>query len=391
LGTVLALTGGCLAPILPITAINISRGEAVLISTQAGVNFWIGNNPSSDGSTAIVPGTRAGWWEGYEDSIAQAEAAEGRALSAGEVSRHFGGRAWSWIRAEPAAALKHLAWKLRLYSLDTELGNNLPVSFFARHFDPLLRWSPVGFSLLAGLGLVGLLCVRGRLGELFPLWGFALVYSASVVAFFVCSRFRVPVLPVMALFSGVGLDAGLRALGARDWRRLGGGAVLAGLVFGVTRSVPDQVLDPASNGHLLLGQAALWDGDWEAADEQFSLALRARPGNSIAQVGLVETYRRQGHLDQAEHTARAALDQLSKLRRATGIVKPGEPELLTALMQVVEAKQGTPAVVRELERRVARDPGDCAAIGLLATLYEGLGRGPDLQRVRAGGKAAGCW
>ena len=61
LAPVLALTAGTLAPILPITFTNVARGDFALISTQAGVNFWIGNNPGSDGSSAIVPGTRGGW------------------------------------------------------------------------------------------------------------------------------------------------------------------------------------------------------------------------------------------------------------------------------------------------------------------------------------------
>ena len=75
---------------LPISAYNRIVGEDwVLIASQAGVNLWIGNNPESDGSTAIVPGTRGGWWEGYHDSIALAEAEAGRTLSASGVSRHY--------------------------------------------------------------------------------------------------------------------------------------------------------------------------------------------------------------------------------------------------------------------------------------------------------------
>ncbi len=60
-----ALATGLLLPILPVTLHNVVRGhDAVLIATQGGVNFWIGNNPQSDGRTAIVPGTRATWQGG---------------------------------------------------------------------------------------------------------------------------------------------------------------------------------------------------------------------------------------------------------------------------------------------------------------------------------------
>ena len=242
---VAALAAGCLAPILPISAINLARGDLALISTQAGVNLWIGNNPDSDGSTAIVPGTRGGWWEGREDSIALAEAAEGRALAPTEVSAHYTGRVAEWVAEAPGAALAHLGWKARLFWLDVELGNNLPVGFFARRYDPLLRYSPVGFSLLAGLGVLGLaFALRRRAGQTLPLWGFLLVYSASVIAFFVCSRYRVPLLPVLAVLAGEGLVQVVRAARGRDLRTLALSAALVTAAVLPTRLVPPQVVDP---------------------------------------------------------------------------------------------------------------------------------------------------
>jgi len=49
---------GCALPILPVTSRNYLRGgDRVLIASQGGVNFYIGNNPRSDGMTAIVPDT----------------------------------------------------------------------------------------------------------------------------------------------------------------------------------------------------------------------------------------------------------------------------------------------------------------------------------------------
>ena len=83
----------CLVPIIPITVRNYSVGDdLVLISSQGGVNFFIGNNPQADGTRAVVPGTRPDWWGGYHDTIAMAEQAAtrvqfGKPIAAGRSSR----------------------------------------------------------------------------------------------------------------------------------------------------------------------------------------------------------------------------------------------------------------------------------------------------------------
>ncbi|MEJ2721717.1 MAG: glycosyltransferase family 39 protein, partial [bacterium] len=64
--------------ILPVIVRNYVVGRDIVpIASQGGVNFYIGNNPESDGRTAIVPGTRWDWRGGYEDAIRLAEEAEG--------------------------------------------------------------------------------------------------------------------------------------------------------------------------------------------------------------------------------------------------------------------------------------------------------------------------
>lgn len=391
LRTVAATAAGCLVPILPITAINAARGDLVLISTQAGVNFWIGNNPDSDGSTAIVPGTPGGWEEGRAASIELAEEAEGRPLKDSEVSRHYARRASSWMLEEPGAALAHLAWKARLLWLDVELGNNLPVEFFARRYDPLLRWSPVGFTLLAGLGVLGLvLALRRGGGDTFPLWGFLGVYALSIVAFFVCSRFRVPLLPVLAVFSGHAVARALAWVRERDLRALGGGALVVLAAALPTRIVPAAVVDPETNGHLLLGQAALRDGDLDAAEEHLRRALEIRPANMYARRELAEIYRRQGLLDQALLTGEQGLDRLRRLRRERGLQQPGEPELMNTVVQVRFERDGPAGATRYLENLVEADPGCCPAYGYLQELYRRAGRNADAERVEAARERAGC-
>lgn len=283
-----ALAAGTLLPILPVSAYNtFVAGDAVLISTQGGVNFWIGNNPLSDGSTAIVPGTRPGWWEGYHDAIAQAERSEGRTLAPSEVSRHYARRAWSWILSSPGESLPHQLWKLRLFLSHAELGNNADERFFAHHFDPLLRVLPTGFALLAPLGLVGLLLSFRRRGpERLPLALYLVVYSASVIAFFVCSRFRVPVLPALAVYAGSTLVLAYDLLRARRVPALLGLLAAVGALVLLVRSVPPGVDASDSMGLWQLGIHELERGDPEAALPWLERAVEENPRSWFARKDL---------------------------------------------------------------------------------------------------------
>jgi len=58
----------------------------------------------------------------------------------------------------------------------------------------------------------------GRRDALFILLVYAGFYSAANAAFFICDRYRYPVWPVMAVFTGGGLMASLESIRLRRWR-----------------------------------------------------------------------------------------------------------------------------------------------------------------------------
>lgn len=275
-GLMLAL--GTLIPIAPITVSNLISGDVALISTQAGVNFWIGNNPESDGATAIVPGTRQGWWDGYHDAVAMAEAEEGRELRPSEVSRHFSGRALAWMAGDPAAAVSLLAWKARLLLTNVELANNQDIEFTALRTLPALRYSPSRWDALLGLGVVGLvLAWRRKRGGAGMLLGFAGVYAASIVLFFVNSRFRVPLSPVLAVGAGYALTQLAASLRSRDGR----GCAAIGLpvlaIMGLSNVIPAAVSQSDAAGYADLGRAELAGGDADAALRWLTKATSLQP------------------------------------------------------------------------------------------------------------------
>ncbi|MDE0916368.1 MAG: glycosyltransferase family 39 protein [Planctomycetota bacterium] len=390
----LLLAASTLIPILPVTAYNrVVGGDWVLISSQAGVNLWIGNNAVSDGSTAIVPGTRGGWWEGFYDAVALAEGAEGRSLAPSEVSSHYVGQALDWMAREPGAALRHTLWKLRLFWTDAELGNNLDVAFFAQHFDPLVRWNPIGFDLIAGLAALGLVLCMRRSRETFPVWGFVGVYCLSVVGFFVCSRFRAPILPLLCVLSGLSLEWLWLCLRERDWGKVSGGAVLVLTVVWLTHLRPAAIRPSAAVGNMQLAQAAADAGEHGEAVVLFERALDAGGENAQVLYGLARSCRASG---DGARALRLVAESVESISRLAGPRAPGLTELRGLWVALlVESGQAQQALDRADEflgvfpgevpvlyaRALAREvTGDQA--GALEDLRQLLQAAPDLMVAR---------
>lgn len=197
-----------LLPILPITLRNHVVGDdLVLIASQGGVNFYIGNNPHSDGVTAVVPGTPNDWWGGYDATRAMAERALGGRAKPSEVSGYFFDEAFRFWRERRGAALALLGDKTHKFFCRQEYANNKCIYTFTEEFTPIVGWLVVGFWIVAPLGLLGLfVSFRKRRLRLFPLWGFLAAYSVSVIVFFITARFRVPVVPVLIVYGAFGLD-----------------------------------------------------------------------------------------------------------------------------------------------------------------------------------------
>ncbi|MEO2146473.1 MAG: tetratricopeptide repeat protein [bacterium] len=309
-GWILALlfSVGWILPVLPITVRNrVVGGEWTLVATQAGVNLWIGNNPQSDGSTAIVPGTRAGWWEGSEDARRQAEVAEGESLTPGRVSAHYMGRVLNWMEQDPGAFLRHLGTKTRLLLSSRELGNNLEPTFFATHYDPLANSWLLPFGSLLGFGLVGAFLGRKRTREQFPLFVFVPLYGAGVVAFFMCSRFRLPIWPVMAVFASHGMLLGVCAIRGAQARRAAGVLLPAFGIWALSVWItPSNLLPSESIGEMQLGDAAMGLGQHGLAAEHYSRATAHERVSPHARLGLARAFLELERLDQAQ----AILDEL---------------------------------------------------------------------------------
>ncbi len=205
-GTVLVLA-------LPLAHNFAVSGELILSTANGGSNFYIGNNPSNHtGEYQQLPFVNANPKYEQRDFAAEAERRAGRALTDREASAFWFGESWKWIRAQPLDWLRLCGRKVRAFWGAFEIPDSLDYYLY-RETAPVLRLPLPGFGLLAPLGLLGAAWAWRRRGWPRLLVIFAAGYALSTILFFVFSRFRMVIAPVLYVFAA---HAALEL--ARRWR-----------------------------------------------------------------------------------------------------------------------------------------------------------------------------
>ena len=217
----LLLIAFMLLPQLPFIVENsVQYGRLTGPSTAGGAVLAFGNNPEGAPAGLEIPYPQTyELWLRHEKEIS--------------VPR----RMWNWFRDEPAAFLEQQFQKCMLFWDAYDCPNNITEQNAARSsIMRTFRFLPSGILLLMGLaGLFsGFYLHWFRRRKNFRLLALmTLFYVLSICAFYILARFRVPVLPLLAVCGGVYL--------ARLFRRnpfsvavrfIGIGAAAAFLVYG---------------------------------------------------------------------------------------------------------------------------------------------------------------
>ncbi len=303
--------GAAALVILPVTIRNyVVSGQFVPIAWQAGTNFYIGNSPESDGVTAIVPGTRADWWGGFDDVRRLAEEVVGRPLKGAEIDRYWLARGLEFWRKQPGKALGLVARKSFLWFSGFEVSNEQDLYSvkrysFINYLFFISRFLKFPFGILLPLALAGVWLWRRQWLRLLPLYLFGAAYSLSFIVFFVCSRYRLPIIPFVAVFGAMGLT-GLIGRTAKRERVIGLAIALgAFLLFNANFAAAGKPVKEDANR--VAAAVALHNQGKDA--EALAELQRALDVDSVPTVLKLEAFllQNRGDLAGAERAARAAV------------------------------------------------------------------------------------
>lgn len=209
---------GLLIPILPVTVRNPAvADDAVLISAQGRANFYIGNSRYADSLTVVMPLAGAVFEGGefddniHSQSVSLAKKAYGRDVRESEVSSYWYRQALSDMVADPARTALLLAKKALYFWHGQEIFNNKSL-YYAGEYSALMGlaiWKTDFFNFPSGLlfplMFIGVVfALRQKTKFVVPL-AYIGIYSIVVIMFFVCARFRQPIVPVAIILASYGI------------------------------------------------------------------------------------------------------------------------------------------------------------------------------------------
>ncbi len=291
------LAAGILVTVLPFTLRNRLAGDDwVLISSNGGINLFIGNNPQASGSFQ-VPSSLASDLDNGSRLVA--EQARGRRLKPSEVSRFWSDRALAYFGSRPGHAAGLMLRKAALLVNHYEIPNHYNFYFFREYYAPILRWPLVGFSMLLPLGILGLAFGlrrdRRSRRQAAALLGVAL----TVVLFFVTSRYRMPVVILLFPFAGFGLALLGRTLVRRRWKLFGAGMLIL-LAGSALARLPLVKHTDFHQPFMALSNFWFNQEDYQLAAFYSTEALRQNPDSAPAWQNLGYAYLEQGDFMRAE-------------------------------------------------------------------------------------------
>lgn len=290
---------GFIIPLAPVTYHNLKAGEFVLIATQGGVNFYIGNNPGSRGAESSFPGLGNTWR--MEDAISIAEDEAGKQLSSNEISRFYYRKGLDFIVSRPLEWFRLLGVKALMFLSRIEISNNKAIYFSIRDSAVLMALMNLGFCFYGPLGILGLgIFYRKMSGAKIISW-FVILYSFSVLLFFVTSRYRLPMVPFLIIFAVAAAEWLTAKIKGGEWRRLlVPAAVLTGLAILVNINFFGLRKIHYDYAHFSLGNAYHKKGQLDMAEEHFRKALEANPYFPLAHLNLGVVQYERGDFKAAE-------------------------------------------------------------------------------------------
>lgn len=290
---------GLIAVISPVTLRNIFvAGEFALTTASGGMNFYVGSNPAATGLYVepdfLVSSDPGSEFQAYRE---EAERRSWRELSATGASRYWFKAGLEYIIERPLEAAG-LWWKKFFYFWnDLEAPNNVSI-YLVKRYSPVVKYIPLGFGLLAAIGLIGLALLPG--GDLKKLlWIYLLALLISNMLFFTSSEFRFPAVNVLIIGAGAALTKLYTALREKNirWELIAAASAL--MLFTHFRSNIAHFMRSPRMDYYNYGSVCLKEGKLNSAAQFFIESLKEDPAFIEAHMGLGTTYLEMGEYEAA--------------------------------------------------------------------------------------------
>lgn len=198
-----AIVAGFLLITMPVAALCFhTTGQFSPLPQSGPINLYIGNNPETPKTLMIRPGAE---WRNLT-RLPMVKGSE----SESEDRLFFMRRFWNFVTTQPGSYLEGLAHKTIQFLSSRELPRNVDVYLsrgYSRFFS-VITWKARGFGfpfgVLLPLAVLGIIKCRSRIPA--PVFLFLILYPVAIILVFVTSRYRTPVIPILAIPAAAGLS-----------------------------------------------------------------------------------------------------------------------------------------------------------------------------------------
>ncbi|MFA5356728.1 MAG: tetratricopeptide repeat protein [Candidatus Omnitrophota bacterium] len=357
--------------IAPVTLRNyLVAKDIVPICANIGINFYLGNNPEAGGSFHTPLFLAPNQEDMFRDSRVIAQAEAGRPLKASEVSGYWFNRAVNFIKDEPRAYMRLLFKKTAYLFGPDEPIHDIEYQFIADKIRAL-KFTFTDLRFILPFSFLGILLGLKRFREAALLYLFLASSALSVAFFFVTTRYRAGMVPLLIVFASYGAFCLWEVL--KDKRYLRFGVLLAAtiLLFVLSNGLlsrKDKISYSEQNNisfHSHLSKALYYNGisDHRNAMAQIEAAYLLNPKSHYCLISYGVIYYNIGDLRMAEEKFREAIK-----------VFPLSVDAYYNLGLLYNKQGRFEEAVKVLSRAVSLDQEDVGAHFELGRAYKGAGR-----------------
>ena len=279
------------ASMIPLCAYGLTQkwwgGEFRVLPWQGAYNLWASNGPNANGLYLAQTLEFHSLDENRNPTRVESETLyyqeTGETGTIDERSAFWRSKTLEHVKTHPADWLKLMGYKAYALLNNNEQYNNKTYSFH-KSLSPWLRYNPIVWGLLLTLAAFSVAVMwRQKRAEIFAILFVAATFAAGVMLYMASARFRLPLVPLLAVLSG-GLPFAANAFLKSSRSLKLKSAIITALVGAMTFSTFSNIntKDTYIQDLLLLADSSARLGrDWEALDWA-DQALKLHPDRQTA-------------------------------------------------------------------------------------------------------------
>ena len=197
-------------------------GKLALSVSQAGFNFYIGNNPENDLPyyRPVAFASSSPFYQGTQFTI-ETSRRVGHRLSPREGSAYWIKAALKQARHAPGVFAGKIGLKTLAFFNRFEAGDHYHIGFISQ-FAPFFRLPLPGFDIILAVAMAGLAAGAAVNRKVLAAGLVFIVYGLTLIAFFCNTRYRLPVAVVLIPLAVYGIRELVRSLQARRLKKAAG-------------------------------------------------------------------------------------------------------------------------------------------------------------------------